>query len=75
MEALQSATSLPAHVLRVEKQFGTIEPGKEADFLLLDADPLADITNTRRIAAVVLRGVVIDRAQIEGLGKKTNAPK
>lgn len=75
MEALQSATSLPAHVLRVEKQFGTIEPGKEADFLLLDADPLADITNTRKIAAVVLRGVVIDRAQLGGLGKKMNAPK
>ena len=39
--------------------------GKEANFLLLDADPLADIANTRKIATVVFRGVVLDPAQLE----------
>jgi imidazolonepropionase-like amidohydrolase len=40
---------------------GTIEAGKSADFLVLDADPLADIANTRRISAVYLRGAAVDR--------------
>jgi imidazolonepropionase-like amidohydrolase len=65
MEALQSATMVPARVLRVGDRLGTIEAGKDADLVMLDADPLADITNTRRIAAVVVRGVLLDRAQLE----------
>jgi imidazolonepropionase-like amidohydrolase len=40
-----------------------LEPGKSADFIVLDANPLDDITNTRRIAAVILRGAPVDRAQ------------
>ena len=40
---------------------GTVEPGRNADFIVLDADPLADITNTRRIADVYLRGVRVAR--------------
>ena len=40
---------------------GTIEAGKIADLLILDADPLANIRNTRRIASVYLRGVKLDR--------------
>jgi imidazolonepropionase-like amidohydrolase len=56
MEALQSATILPARILRVADRLGTIEAGKEADLVLLDADPLADIANTRAIHAVILRG-------------------
>ena len=43
---------------------GTIETGKSADFLVLDANPLDDITNTRRISSVVLRGADVDRASI-----------
>lgn len=65
MEALQSATVWPARILRVANEVGTIEVGKEASFLLLDADPLADITNTRTITTVVFRGVVLDPAQLE----------
>jgi imidazolonepropionase-like amidohydrolase len=59
MEALQSATILPARILRVSDRLGTIEAGKEADLLLLDADPLVNIANTRTIRAVIFRGKVL----------------
>ncbi len=60
MEARQAATLMPARILRVADRLGTIEVGKEADLVLLDADPLADIANTRKISAVILRGVLLD---------------
>jgi imidazolonepropionase-like amidohydrolase len=52
MEAIQCATRNAADVLGDLKNRGTLEPGKRADFLILDADPLADIPNTTRLAAV-----------------------
>jgi imidazolonepropionase-like amidohydrolase len=55
-EALQTATRGPARYLGGLKDLGTIEAGKIADLVLLDADPLADIGNTRKIAAVVVGG-------------------
>ncbi|HET7230158.1 MAG TPA: amidohydrolase family protein [Longimicrobium sp.] len=62
MEALQSATLVPARVMGMERQAGTVEAGKAADLLLLDADPLADIANTRRIHTVIAGGRVYDPA-------------
>ncbi len=56
MEALQTCTRNPAEFLGRLDSLGTIEEGKIADLVLLEANPLADIRNTRRIAAVVLRG-------------------
>ncbi len=53
--------------LRLIDEVGTIEAGKRADLVLLDGDPLADITNTRRIAAVVAGGVPVDRADLQRL--------
>ena len=50
-----------------------MEQGKIADLILLDANPLEDIRNTRRIAAVFLRGTLYDRAGIEGLLAKVKA--
>ncbi len=65
MAALQAATRNPAVYLQKEKDLGTIEAGKLADLVLLDADPLADIRGTRRIAAVVYRGRLLDRAALD----------
>jgi len=63
--ALERATRRSARFLRIGDAVGTIERGKVADLVLLDADPLQDIANTRRIAAVVLRGQFYDRDGLE----------
>jgi imidazolonepropionase-like amidohydrolase len=56
LAALQSATSEPARAFGLSATIGAIAAGQAADLVLLDGDPLADITNTRRIYAVVLNG-------------------
>jgi imidazolonepropionase-like amidohydrolase len=56
IEALQCATLRPAEYLGMTGRLGSVAPGKFADLVLLDADPLAEIANTRRIAAVILGG-------------------
>jgi hypothetical protein len=60
MEALQSATRNPARYFGTLKDMGTIEPGKLADMVLLNANPLDDIRNTRKISLVVLRGRIVN---------------
>ena len=65
MEALRTATLNPAIFLDRTKDFGTVETGRVADLLLLDADPTADIRNTRRIAAVVANGRLLSRADLD----------
>ncbi|MFN6963538.1 MAG: amidohydrolase family protein [Pyrinomonadaceae bacterium] len=67
LEALQSATINPAKFLDLENELGTIEKGKLADMVLLDGDPLADINNTRKINAVILNGILLDRAALDKL--------
>jgi len=59
-EAIRAATSGPAEFLGLSDSLGTVAAGKLADLVLLEADPLADITNTRRIAGVVVGGRWID---------------
>ena len=64
MDALVAATRRPAEMLGKEDSFGTLEPGKRADLLILTANPLADIRNTRTIEIVVQSGEVIDRSSL-----------
>ena len=59
-EAIVAATKRAAEAFGLA-QVGTLEAGKSADFVVLDANPLDEITNTRRISTVYLRGDVIDR--------------
>ena len=61
MEALEAATLVPARWFGIEDSLGTVAVGKQADLVLLDADPLADIRNTKRIARVVSKGAVVER--------------
>jgi imidazolonepropionase-like amidohydrolase len=62
MQAIVAATRNSAEFLRLTDA-GTLQAGRSADFIVLDANPLDDITSTRRISAVVLRGAAVDRAQ------------
>jgi imidazolonepropionase-like amidohydrolase len=70
LEALQAATRNAARFLGHEQLRGSVEAGKVADLVLLDADPLADIRNSRRIAAVILGGRVLLREELAALTPK-----
>jgi len=65
MEALQCATRNPAKFLGMEKDLGTVEKGKLADLVLLDANPLDNIKNTQMIAAVVVNGRLLAKAELQ----------
>ncbi|MHC4203477.1 MAG: amidohydrolase family protein [Planctomycetota bacterium] len=78
MQALQTATYNPAKFFGKLDSMGTVECGKVADLVLLDADPLQDIRNTQKIAAVVVGGKIFDKtslhemlAQVEAMAKKS----
>ncbi len=67
MQVLQAATRSPAEFLGKLQTQGTIEAGKVADLLLLNANPLADIHNTQKIRALILRGKLLDRIALDRL--------
>jgi imidazolonepropionase-like amidohydrolase len=60
-QALASATRVAARCMKLDRELGTIEPGKWADFVVLDANPLTDIANVRRIASVYIAGNQVPR--------------
>jgi hypothetical protein len=64
MEAIQAATIVPARAMKKDKELGTIEAGKRADFILVDGDPLADIHALRKIRIVVTQGKAYDPAKL-----------
>ena len=65
--ALEAATIAPARYLGATDSLGSVAEGKRADLVLLDADPVADIHNVSRISAVVMRGHVLDRRELDGM--------
>jgi len=67
LEALQTATLNPAHFFNREDQFGAVEPGKLADIVLLHANPIEDISNTQKIAAVISNGHYFSRQALDKL--------
>jgi imidazolonepropionase-like amidohydrolase len=67
LQALQTATLNPARYLGRDHTLGTVAVGKRADLLVLDADPSLEIQNTRRIAAVVIRGRLLQRVDLDRL--------
>jgi imidazolonepropionase-like amidohydrolase len=73
MEALQAATRNPARSLGLEKQLGTVQVGKAADLVLLNADPLADIRNTTKIQAVIVNGRWLDREALDAMLARVEA--
>src|SRR5262245_35468659 len=73
LEALRTATLNPARLLHLESRLGSVEEGKAADLVLLDGDPLADITRTSGIAAVIAGGKLLRRGDLEALLRTAEA--
>lgn len=63
-EAIRAATGTAAHILGAEGEIGTVSPGAWADLVILDANPLDDIRNTRKIRTVIKGGRIVDRAAL-----------
>uniref|UniRef100_UPI0025BEC563 amidohydrolase family protein n=1 Tax=Chryseobacterium sp. TaxID=1871047 RepID=UPI0025BEC563 len=68
MQAISVATKNSAKALKIDKDFGTIEPGKVADFIILDANPAENIKNTRQIFAVYKSGKEVSKGPLKGGG-------
>jgi len=64
MEAIQAATIVPARVMGLDKELGTVETGKRADLIILDGNPLEDIHNTRKVQYVITNGVMYNCAEL-----------
>src|SRR5215471_18395992 len=73
MQALQAATLNPARFMGRENDLGTVATGKIADLVLLDANPLEDIANTKKISAVVFGGKFFSRAALDEMLTKIEA--
>jgi len=64
MEALQAATIVPARVMGLEKELGTIEPGKRADLIIVNGNPLEDIRNSRNVEYVLTNGTMYNTSEL-----------
>lgn len=77
MDALRAATAVPAEYLHRQSDLGELRKGRIADLVLLDANPIADIANTRRIDTVILGGKVYGRAALDAMiqSQRVDRPK
>jgi imidazolonepropionase-like amidohydrolase len=73
-ESLRAATLNPAKFFGMDQTLGTIEQGKLADLVLLEANPLEDIRNTQRIDAVIMNGRFYDRKALDKMLAQAQTP-
>jgi imidazolonepropionase-like amidohydrolase len=73
LAALQTATLNPARYFGLQQTSGSVAPGRRADLVLLDANPLTDITNVRRIRAVVVAGRLLQRQELNEMLARVRA--
>ena len=64
MEAIQAATIVPARVMGMEKESGTVEAGKRADLIVIEGDPLADIRKARNVDYVIAAGKMYNAGEL-----------
>ena len=67
IEALESATVIPAEYFSLQDEMGSIDVGKRADMVLLGANPLDDIANTKSVSAVISKGRYLNREELDAL--------
>ena len=72
-ETLKTTTVNAAAAMGRSAEFGSIEPGKRADMILVTADPLADSANLSKIQTVIVRGIVLERKDLDEIGKSIRA--
>jgi imidazolonepropionase-like amidohydrolase len=63
-DVFASATVVAARAMGIDREAGSVAPGKRADLLVLDADPTADIANARRVRLVVRNGALYGKAEL-----------
>ena len=64
MEAIQAATLVPAQVMKLDKEMGTVEKGKRADLVVVDGDPLRNISEIRKVESVVTNGTLYNSPEL-----------
>jgi imidazolonepropionase-like amidohydrolase len=74
MQALETATTNPALLLGLTNQWGRVDAGYSANFVLLGADPLTDIANTKKIEGIVVNGTWLDRPQLDQMLRNAKPP-
>jgi imidazolonepropionase-like amidohydrolase len=64
LEAIQSATIVSAHAMHHDRDSGTVEVGKRADLILIDGDPLGNISDLRKVSKVIANGRMYDSGKL-----------
>ena len=66
-EALQTATIIPARVMKIDNTYGSIAEGKQADIILVNGDPLTTIRDIRKVTTVIKKGKIYDPVKLHQL--------